>query len=324
MSGNAPKVLALSGGVGGAKLALGLYESLAPGALTILANTGDDFVHLGLHISPDIDTVTYTLAGLANPETGWGRTKETWSFMAALRTLGGEAWFNLGDGDLALHIERTRRLSAGETLSAVTADLCGKLGITATILPMSDAPVPTIVHTDRGDLPFQHYFVRERCLPRVTGFMFVDADRAVPPPAIEALARDPALAAIVICPSNPYISIDPILAVPGMRRMIESATAPVIAVSPIVGGRALKGPTAKMMAELGITPTSAAIAAHYRGLIDAIVLDAADGDAAFTIMETGVRVMVANTVMTTLDDKQKLAESVLELARLLRTGKDAP
>ena len=307
--------VALSGGVGGAKLALGLCDVLDdPGRLTVVANTGDDFEHLGLKICPDLDTLAYTLAGLANEETGWGRAGESGTFMAALAALGGETWFFLGDKDLALHVERTRRLRAGESLSAVTSALCARLGIRARIVPMSDDPVPTVVETGDGPLAFQHYFVRERCRPRVVGFHHEGAERARPCAAFLAALAAPDLGAVVICPSNPYISIDPILAVPGVRAALTACRAPVIAVSPIVGGRAVKGPTAKMMAERGIAPSAAAVAEHYAGLIDGFVLDEADRTQADAIAATGVAVEVTGTVMTTRTDKQALARAALAFA----------
>ena len=308
--------VALSGGVGGAKLALGLCDVLAdPARLTVVANTGDDFEHLGLKVCPDLDTLTYTLAGIANEETGWGRAGESGAFMEALDALGGETWFFLGDKDLATHVERTRRLRAGESLSAVTAALCERLGIRARIVPMSDDPVPTIVETAEGPLSFQHYFVREQCRPAVLGFRHEGAGRARPCAAfIEALAA-PDLGAVILCPSNPYISIDPILAVPGVRAALQACRAPAIAVSPIVGGRAVKGPTAKMMAERSIVPGAAAIAAHYAGLIDGLVIDEADRGEAAGIAAAGVAVEVTPTVMTSRADKQALARTVLAFAK---------
>ncbi|MCH8926615.1 MAG: 2-phospho-L-lactate transferase [Proteobacteria bacterium] len=314
-------VLALCGGIGGAKLALGLYRHLAPGALSVAVNTGDDFEHLGLHISPDIDTVLYTLSGTDNPDTGWGRADETWTFMAALEALGGETWFRLGDGDLALHVERTRRLGAGESLSEVCAAFARRFGLDARILPMTDDPLRTVVHTPDGPLPFQHYFVRERCEPRVTGVTFAGAEAARPNPEILRALADPALAAVVICPSNPYLSIDPILAVPGMRIALGACPAPVVAVSPVVGGRAVKGPTAKIMAELGVPVTNAAIAAHYEGLIDGLVLDRADQAEA---AELAVPALVTETVMTSLEDRIALAAAALGFAAELDGRRDTP
>ena len=310
--------VALSGGVGGAKLALGLCDVLEdPGRLTVVANTGDDFEHLGLKVCPDLDTLTYTLAGLANSETGWGRAGESGAFMEALAALGGETWFFLGDKDLAIHVERTRRLRAGESLSAVTSDLCTRLGIRARIVPMSDDPVPTIVETEDGPLAFQHYFVRERCRPRVLGFRHEGAEQAQASTGfLDALAALD-LGAVIVCPSNPYISIDPILAVPGVRAAFEACRAPVIAVSPIIGGQAVKGPTAKMMAERGIAPGAAAIAEHYAGLIDGFVLDEVDRGEAAGIAATGVAVEVTHTMMTAREEKQALARAVLAFAERL-------
>ena len=310
--------VALSGGVGGAKLALGLCDVLDdPGRLTVVANTGDDFEHLGLKVCPDLDTLTYTLAGLANPETGWGRAGESGAFMEALGALGGETWFFLGDKDLAIHVERTRRLRAGKTLSAVTSDLCARLGIRARIVPMSDDPVPTVVETEDGPLAFQHYFVRERCRPRVLGFRHEGAARARASAGFLDALAEPDLGAVIVCPSNPYISIDPILAVPGVRAVLEACRAPVIAVSPIVGGQAVKGPTAKMMAERGIAPGATAIAQHYAGLIDGFVLDEADRGEAAAIAAAGVAVEVAATMMTAREEKRALARTVLAFAKRL-------
>ena len=311
--------VALSGGVGGAKLALGLSRILAPAQLDVIVNTGDDFEHLGLTICPDLDTLTYTLAGLNNTETGWGRAGETWTFMASLRALGGESWFQLGDGDLAIHVERTRRLAAGEPLSRVMVELTARLGIELSVIPMSDDPVRTFVETAAGALAFQHYFVRDQCAPEVTGFEFRGAKTATPSPmALSALA-DPALDAVVICPSNPFISIDPILAVPGLRGAIEDAAAPVIAVSPIVGGKAIKGPTAKMMLELGVTQSAASVARHYDGLIDGFVLDSEDAASGDEIRALGLDVLSTNTVMQSLEDRVSLAANVLEFATKLRS-----
>ena len=310
--------VALSGGVGGAKLALGLSRILAPAQLDVIVNTGDDFEHLGLTICPDLDTLTYTLAGLNNTETGWGRAGETWTFMASLRALGGESWFQLGDGDLAIHVERTRRLAAGEPLSRVTAELTARLGIELSVIPMSDDPVRTFVETAAGALAFQHYFVRDQCAPEVTGFEFRGAKTATPSPMALGALADPALDAVVICPSNPFISIDPILAVPGLRGAIEDAAAPVIAVSPIVGGKAIKGPTAKMMLELGVTQSAASVARHYDGLIDGFVLDSEDAASGDEIRALGLDVLTTNTVMQSLEDRVSLAANVLEFATKLR------
>ncbi|MCG8542868.1 MAG: 2-phospho-L-lactate transferase [Alphaproteobacteria bacterium] len=317
-----PRCLALSGGVGGAKLALGLAHAMPPDDLTVIANTGDDFEHLGLTICPDIDTLTYTLAGLNNRETGWGRADETWNFIETLETLGGETWFRLGDRDLALHVERTRRLNTGESLSDITADICSRLGVAPHVAPMSDDPVRTIVQTPDGPLTFQHYFVREQCRPTVTGFRFDGAEFAHMGPAIAEATANPDLTSVVVCPSNPFISIDPILAVPGARAALSAVAAPVIAVSPIVGGRALKGPTAKMLTELGLPCDAVGVARHYGGLLDGFVLDRTDADAADTLRGEGVDVLVTNTLMNSLDDRIMLAKDVLGFAQ--RIAGDLP
>jgi LPPG:FO 2-phospho-L-lactate transferase len=308
-----PRVLAISGGVGGAKLALGLASILGPDDVAFAVNTGDDFEHLGFEIAPDLDTLTYTLAGLANPELGWGRRGETWQFMAALEALGGETWFRLGDQDLAMHVTRTRMLADGATRTQVTAHLARSLGIAHRILPMSDDPVRTTVQTPGGALPFQHYFVRERCAPRVTGFEFVGSERARPNPAIlDWLAGADG---VVICPSNPFVSVDPLLALPGLRDALRNARAPVVAVSPIVGGSAIKGPTAKMMRELDLPATAGQVAEHYGDLLDGFVVDTQDAALAAGI---GVPTVVTQTVMVTLADRIALAESVLQLIDSLR------
>ncbi len=318
-------ILALAGGVGGAKLAAGLESALdRPQDLLTVVNTGDDFEHLGLSICPDLDTVMYTLSGRANPETGWGHAGESWNFLEALGALGGEDWFRLGDRDLATHVERTRRLRAGETLSRVTADLAARLGVPSRIAPMSDDPVRTVVETPDGDLPFQEYFVRRRCEPAVRGLRFEGAPAARMSAAFEAALADPGLDGVVVCPSNPYLSIDPILAVPGVRAALAGCAAPVVAVSPIVGGRAIKGPAAKIMEELGVEVSAAAVAARYRGLLDGFVLDETDRPLAAAIGSEGaagarapLRVTVEQTIMRTGEDRTRLAAQVLGFARLL-------
>jgi len=310
-------VLALCGGVGGAKLAFGLTKVLPPDRLTIAVNTGDDFEHLGLAISPDLDTVAYTLANLSDRERGWGLAGETWQFMSALRRLGGEGWFNLGDLDLATHVERTRRLAAAESLSDVTAALALALGLEHAIAPMSDDPVRTIVDTDDGPLAFQHYFVREQCRPVVIGVRYEGAEGARPSPAFaEALAR-PDLAAIVICPSNPYLSIAPILAVSGVRAALAARAAPCVAVSPIIAGEAVKGPSAKMMRELGVAPSPVTVARYYAGLIDGMVLDTLDADHVAAIEALGVTALATQTLMRGDEDRIALARAALDLAATL-------
>ena len=320
------RCLALSGGVGGAKLALGLSRVLPPEDLTIVCNTADDFDHLGLRVCPDLDTVMYTLAGISNRVTGWGQAHETWSFLEALSQLGGETWFRLGDRDLATHVERTRRLRAGETLTAVTAALCSALGVEAGVLPMSDDPVRTVVRTADGELSFQHYFVRDRCAPAVTGFRFEGVDAARPTADFIAALEDDATAAIVICPSNPFVSVDPLLALPGVEAALRSTPAPVIAVSPIVGGRAVKGPAAKMMAELRMPVTAAAVARHYRKrrLLDGFVVDSADAGEAAEIERAGLPTLVTGTVMESLADRERLAGEVLDFARRIAASDRRP
>ena len=310
-------VIALCGGVGGAKLAFGLTRVLAAEDLTLVVNTGDDFEHLGLAVSPDIDTVAYTLSGLADRERGWGLAGETWTFMAALRRLGGEDWFQLGDQDLATHVERTRRLATGESLSEVTAHLTRQLGLAHAIVPMSDQPVRTWIDTADGPLAFQTYFVRERCAPVARAIRFEGAEDARLSPAFAAALARPDLDAILICPSNPYLSIDPILSIPGVREALQSATAPCVAVSPIVGGQAIKGPTAKLMTELGLTPGVAAIASHYAGLIDGLILDETDAGEAGGIERSGIAAHVTATVMRSDDDRIALALDALAFAAAL-------
>ena len=305
------RVIALSGGVGGAKLALGLSRVLPPGDLTVIANTGDDFEHLGLAISPDLDTLLYTLAGLDNPETGWGRRDESWNFMAALEALGGETWFRLGDRDLATNVERTRRLRAGETLSQITDDLRRRLSLATRIVPMSDDPVRTQVWTTQGWLDFQDYFVRRGCEPEIFAIEFRGVDEAHAHPAFLAALRDPALRAVIICPSNPLISIEPILTLPGVRAALRECAAPVVAVAPIIGGRAIKGPTAKMMHELGIETTAAAVARRYGDLLDAYIVDRSDA-ASCAVLDCTV--VPAKALMETLADREALARVALEAA----------
>lgn len=300
------KVVVLTGGVGGAKLVLGLMRALPPGGVTAIVNTGDDFTHLGLAISPDIDTLLYTLAGKANAAQGWGREGETWSFLAALRSLGGEDWFALGDGDLALHVLRTARRVAGEPLSAITTDFARAWEIDTRILPMSDDQVATIVETGEGPLAFQRYFVERRCEPSVWGIRFEGAETALPAPGVREAIR--AADAILIAPSNPFLSIDPLLAVPGLRATLGEASAPVVAVSPIVGGKAVKGPTAKLMAELGLEVSNASIAAHYDGLIDGLVVHDGDDE------PEGVRIARTDTMMCDDRDRLRVADAALMLA----------
>lgn len=310
----APAYIAVSGGVGGAKLALGLAGVLPPEQLLIVANTGDDFDHLGLRICPDLDTVMYTLAGLACRERGWGLAGESWNGMDMLRRLGGEAWFQLGDRDLATHLQRSQRLRQGASLSEVTGELCRALGVQHPVVPMSDDEVATIVHTADGKLAFQQYFVREQCRPQVTGFHFEGVAAAQPSPRFASALASPHLKAVLVCPSNPYVSVGPILAVPGVREALAASTAPVVAVSPIVGGLALKGPAAKMMAELGVPASPLAVARHFLGAVDAWVIDEQDAAQAPAIEALGLAVEVAQTVMKSDEDKRALAQVVVDFA----------
>ncbi len=297
------KITALAGGVGGAKLAHGLAQVLAPEDLTVIVNTGDDFEHLGLYICPDLDTVCYTLAGLANSETGWGRAGETWNTIANIEKLGGPAWFRLGDQDIATHLERTRRLKEGKALSQITRDFCLSWGIAHTILPMTDAPVRTMVHTEEGELAFQEYFVHRHCEPRVKSFRFDGVEVAEPAPGVrEALESADA---VVFCPSNPWVSIDPIL------RIIGNIKKPVIAVSPIIGGKAVKGPAAKMYTELGIEPSALAVAKHYRTILSGFVLDTTDRESEKQIKDLSVKTLVTDTLMNQITDRTRLANDVL-------------
>ncbi len=303
-------VVALAGGVGGAKLAHGLTQILEPEQLTVIVNTGDDFEYLGLHISPDLDTVMYTLAGIANPETGWGQAGETWNFLEALGRLGGETWFRLGDRDLATHIERTRRLRRGESLTQVTAAVCAQLGVRVHLLPMSDDPVRTLVVTDEGSLEFQEYFVRRHCEPRVRSVLFVGCDSAHPTEPVAAALEGADL--IVFCPSNPFLSLDPILSVRGILDRVR--VKPILAISPIVGGQAIKGPAAKMLAELGWEVSPVSVAAHYAGLLSGFVLDNVDASLKAHIESNGPLVLVTGAIMRTDADRARLAREGLDFA----------
>jgi LPPG:FO 2-phospho-L-lactate transferase len=308
------KIVALAGGVGGAKLADGLVQLLSPQDLTVVVNTGDDFEHFGLYISPDLDTVCYTLAGLMNPETGWGRRAETFHALENVKKLGGPDWFHLGDQDLATHLERTRRLQEGQALSQVTRDFCQTWGVWHTVLPMSDQPVRTIVDTmEYGELAFQEYFVHQKCKPKVKGFRFAGVESAKPAPGVlEAIEKADA---VVICPSNPWVSIDPILAVAGIRSGLAAKR--IVAVSPIIGGQTVKGPAAKMCAELGIQPSALAVAEHYRGLLSGFVLDRVDAELAPKVQAADIQILVTDALMSTQTDRRRLAQDVLNLIQTL-------
>lgn len=313
-------IVALAGGVGGARTAAGLARCVAPGKLSVIVNTADDFEHLGLSICPDLDTVMYTLAGLEDAEQGWGLAGETWAFMEALGRLGGETWFRLGDRDMATHIERTRRLAAGESLSAIVGAFCRTQGIRAHVLPMSDDRVRTFVETVEGRLAFQDYFVRRRCEPRWLSVAFEGADRASALPAVLTALSDAALEAIIVCPSNPYVSIAPILAVAGIRAALEARRAPLVAISPIVGGKAIKGPAAKMMSEMGVEVSALGIARHYHSLIDGLLIDEADRALAPSIAGLGLQVHVTDTIMRDSESRRRLAAETIAFASRLRVG----
>ncbi len=349
-----PPYLALSGGVGGARLVLGLTQLLSPEDLTVVTNTGDDFQHLGLAICPDLDTVLYTLAGWNNPETGWGQSDESWNLLNALARLGGEDWFRLGDRDLATHLIRTQMLAEGSSLSAVAAHLSARMGVKYSILPMTDDPVATVVitkNTSGKDAPpaviptppsgkdappavipaaagttrlaFQHYFVRERCQPQVERFEFEGIAAAVPSPGFIAALEVPP-AAVIICPSNPFVSVAPVLNLPGIQSRLKATAAPVIAVSPIVGGRAIRGPAAKMMAELGLPQTALGVAQYYvesyGDLLSGFVLDQQDESLRDEVAALGLATSVTNTVMADLQAKTKLAAELLDFATSLQSG----
>ena len=308
------KIAALAGGVGGAKLAHGLAQLLSPEELTIIVNTGDDFEHLGLYISPDLDTVCYTLAGLANPLTGWGRVDETWNAFENIEKLGGHTWFRLGDRDIGTHLERTYRRQNGTPLSTITQDFCRAWGVEHPILPMTDDPVYTMVDTkEQGELAFQGYFVHQRCGPSVTGFRFDGLENAFPAPGVlDAIHKADA---VVFCPSNPWVSIDPILTVANIRSACE--TKPVIAISPIIGGDVIKGPAAKMYREMGIQPSALAVAEHYADLLSGFIFDIVDGELQPSIQEMNIATFVTNTVMKDEAGRQRLAKDVIDFVNPL-------
>jgi len=310
-------IVALAGGVGGARLAVGLAAVLPPERLTIVVNTGDDFEHLGLTICPDLDTVMYTLAGVENPDTGWGRAGETWTFMETLAALEGETWFRLGDRDMAVHVLRSNALRRGERLSDITHDLARRFGVRHAIVPMSDEPVRTFVSTGARELPFQEYFVRRRCEPAVSGFRFAGSENARAPSSLRELFESDEVEAAIVCPSNPYVSIAPLLSVKDIRDWLERGRFPVVAVSPIVGGQAVKGPAAKMMRELGVDPSASAVAKHYGALVDGWVIDGKDAGCCAEIQALGRKTTVTDTLMTDRTRSSELAKVVLDFAAQL-------
>ncbi len=313
MTGDKPEILALSGGVGGAKLAMGLARTLPADALLVVANVGDDFDHLGLRITPDIDTLIYTIAGLNNWSQGWGRADETWSFMDTLAQLGGEQWFRLGDRDLALHVWRTEQLRGGVTLSALTAAASARLGIRCAICPCSDSAIRTILETPEGELDFQHYFVRRRAEPEIRAIKYSGADTAIMSPTFAAGLSYPALRAVIFCPSNPVLSIGPILAMESARRALADTGAPVIAISPLKGDMAFKGPTARNLKDLGMSPNALGVARYYRSFIDGMIIDHADAAQAPAIRDMGIAVALADISMPAQEDCERLAREVVAI-----------
>lgn len=303
-------IVVLTGGVGGAKLVLGMVHSVDPASVTAVVNTGDDFRHLGLHISPDIDTLLYTLSGKSNLQQGWGREDETWSLLDSLKELGGEDWFLLGDRDMALHVLRTHMLAQGLSLAEVTSHVARQWGIAASVLPVTNDPVATMIDSDEGLLEFQRYFVERRCAPAVRSVRFAGAGSASPAPGVVEAIQSAGV--IVIAPSNPRLSVDPVLAVPGIREALNASRAPVIAVSPLIGGQAVKGPTAKLMCELRLAVDNDAIARHYGDILDGMVIDTGDDCSA-----PDVAIARADTLMRTLDDKVRVARAALDLAARL-------
>ena len=305
------KVLALAGGVGGAKLALGLRDILDEESLAIVVNTGDDEEFFGLHVSPDLDTVMYTLGGIANPDTGWGISGETFRSLNRLRQYGADTWFNLGDLDMATHIRRTQLLGQGNTLSEVTNSLCSSLGIAHSIFPMTDDTLRTVVITEISEMSFQEYFVKNRCDPRVISLRFDSPSECSPSPGFVTALNESDL--LVFCPSNPFLSVDPILAVPGVRKKIENFRGARVAVSPIVGGEAIKGPAGKILRELGHEVSCVGVAKRYVDLCDVFIIDNVDADLASAIEKLGMRVVVTNTIMNNDQEKRTLAREILSL-----------
>ncbi len=305
-------IVALAGGVGGAKLAYGLAKIVAPDKLTIIVNTGDDFEHLGLHISPDLDTVMYTLAEVANPVTGWGIKDESWGMMAAMARYGGPTWFQLGDRDVATHLLRSQWLREGYPHNWVTKELCHRLGVRCTVLPMSEQPVRTMFDTDEGELAFQEYFVKLQCKPVARNIRFDGAEKAQPSQEVVAAIRN--ADAIIFCPSNPLISIGPILSMPSLRRIIAAGRAPKVAVSPIIKGEALKGPAAKLMTELGMEVSPVGVARHLQEVLTGFVIDYLDEQHMNAISDLGLRTLVTGTIMTNNEARVTLAKEVLNFA----------
>ncbi|MGI9291263.1 MAG: 2-phospho-L-lactate transferase [Gammaproteobacteria bacterium] len=313
MHANSPRCTVLTGGIGGAKLVLGLAQNLGAEYLSIIVNTGDDFEHLGLPISPDLDTLMYTLAGKVNPETGWGLVNESWDFMDALEALNGETWFRLGDRDLATHVSRAQLLGKGLNLTEVSTTLYRTAGIDFAVMPMSDDPVRTRIQTDSELLDFQDYFVRQQAQPTACSIEYAGAESAKPGADVLSALNNADL--ILIAPSNPWLSIDPILSLSDIKATLIKTNKPVLGISPIVNGRAIKGPTAKLMSELGLEVSALAIAQHYADILDGFIIDNADTAQREAIEDLGIRVGITNTIMHTLTDKTALAEFCLQFAK---------
>ena len=313
------KILALSGGVGGAKLCRGLDQITDKDELVIIANTGDDFLYLGFYISPDIDTLIYTLAGENNIETGWGRTDETWKAHNVMRELGADNWFKLGDKDLEMHVYRSKEIQNGTSLTEITQKVSKIWNINSKILPMSNNSVKTIIESDIGTLSFQEYFVKKKCMPKVESITFKNKKAKISQTVLDEM-NDKNLTAIVFAPSNPYLSIDPILSLSEIKTFLHASSTPVIAVSPVVDGQAIKGPTTKIMTELGLDPSAVTIAKHYDGLIDGLILDVLDQSLVSQVEDMGIRTKVMNTVMHNDQDKIQLAQGVLDFAQEIELG----
>ena len=309
------KTLVLCGGVGGAKLAYGLSKLTAPEEIVFLVNTGDDFIHLDLYISPDLDTVMYTLAGVNDPKKGWGVEEETWNALGSLKKYGLDTWFQLGDKDLATHIRRTQLLKEGLKLSEVTRNLSSQLGLKHKILPMSESPVQTMIQTDQGKLSFQEYFVKHKCVPKIENINFLESEVAEIPTALEELIRGNKFTGVIICPSNPYLSVDPILSIDKIKTFLLETKIPILAVSPIIDNDSIKGPTAKIMEEMKIEPSVDAIAAHYSGLINILVIDKKDKGNQANI--SSIDYLVESIYMENNEDKVSLAKVCLEELRKL-------
>jgi LPPG:FO 2-phospho-L-lactate transferase len=307
------RIVALCGGVGGAKLADGLQRSVAPGRLQLIVNTGDDFEHRGLPICPDLDTVLYTLAGVADAQQGWGRANESWQVHSQWREMGLDTWFQLGDRDIALHLHRREMQAGGMTLTQISRTLAREFGVRSALLPMCDAPAPTTVLTDRGEMPFQEYFVKHRCAPAVRGFRYGAEPGGQVTAEVRSALEDPGLEGIILCPSNPYLSIAPILAVNGLRELLARADVPVVAVSPIIGGAAVKGPAAKIMRELGLPVSPLAIARQYRDFLDVMLIDESDSSLLAARETADPALETAPILMRTLDERRALGEACLKL-----------